>query len=123
MWITLWKTEYNSLFSDNYKYVGLLQNGEKITSYEFTGTYANKFKAAGTAHNSCTVTDTEISIPAGQQTCFFTVEIADISVNGSFDSVLNTTLNTGTTRTYPVSGNISNVTLDYYLQNVCKMNM
>lgn len=117
------ETEYNSLFSDNYKYVGLLQNGEKITSYEFTGTYANKFKAAGTAHNSCTVTDTEISIPAGQQTCFFTVEIADISVNGSFDSVLNTALNTGTTRTYPVSGSVSNITLDFYLQNVCKMSM
>lgn len=101
-------------------YVGILQNNEKITSYKITGTDANKFKVAGTMHNSCTVTDTEISIPEGQENCLFTIEITDKTTTAYYSATLNTTLSTGSTNTYNINGTVSLLTiLDMMLQNYC----
>ena len=108
---------------NTYFYVGILQNNEKITSYKITGTDANKFKVAGTMHNSCTVTDTEISIPEGQENCFFTIEITDISTTAYYTATLNTTLSTGATQNYNIGGTVSLLTiLDFMLQNYCEEN-
>lgn len=108
---------------NTYFYVGILQNNEKITSYKITGTYANKFKVAGTMHNSCTVTDTEISIPEGQENCFFTIEITDKTTTAYYTATLNTTLSTGATQNYNIGGTVSLLTiLDFMLQNYCEEN-
>lgn len=110
----------SNLSGNTYFYVGLLSNNEKITSYEITGTNSSKFKVAGTKHNSCTVTNTEISIPAGQENCFFTVEIADITESGDFTATLNTTSSTGSTNTYNIKGTVSLLTIEDYILNYCK---
>lgn len=108
---------------NTYFYVGILQNNEKITSYKITGTYANKFKVAPTKHNGCTVTDTEISIPEGQENCFFTIEITDKTTTAYYTAVLNTTLSTGATQNYNIGGTVSLLTiLDFMLQNYCEEN-
>ena len=108
---------------NTYFYVGILQNNEKITSYKITGTDANKFKVAGTMHNSCTVTDTEISIPEGQENCFFTIEITDKTTTAYYSATLNTTLSTGATQNYNIGGIVSLLTiLDFMLQNYCEEN-
>ena len=108
---------------NTYFYVGILQNNEKITSYKITGTYANKFKVADTMHNSCTVTDTEISIPEGQENCFFTIEITDKTTTAYYTATLNTTLSTGATQNYNIGGTVSLLTiLDFMLQNYCEEN-
>ena len=108
---------------NTYFYVGILQNNEKITSYKITGTDANKFKVAGTMHNSCTVTDTEISIPEGQENCFFTIEITDKTTTAYYTATLNTTLSTGATQNYNIGGTVSLLTiLDFMLQNYCEEN-
>lgn len=120
MYGATFEPEYNALnTSEEYDIdAGILKNGEKITSYEIAGTNANKFKVAGTKHNSCTVTDTEISIPEGQENCFFTVELADISATAEYTATLNTTLSTGTTQTYNINGTV--ILLEDYLVNYCK---
>lgn len=99
---------------------GLLKNGEKITSYEITGTNAGKFKVVSTKHNSCNITDKEISIPAGQTSCFWTVELADISESGNWTAELETTLSTGDIKTYNINGYVSLMTINDILQNICK---
>lgn len=99
---------------------GILKNGEKITSYEITGTNKDKFKVAPTKHNGCTVTDKEISIPAGQENCFFTIEITDISKTADYTAVLNTTLSTGAAQTYNINGTVSLLTIEEALRNYCK---
>ena len=120
---TFYPDYYISSSSGNtYFYVALLTNKEKITSYEITGINANKFKVAGTKHNSCTVTDTEISIPEGQENCFFTVEIADKTESGDFTATLNTTSSTGSTNTYNINGTVSLLSIQDMLQNYCKEN-
>lgn len=101
---------------------GFLSNNEKVTNYEITGTNADKFKVAGTKHNSCTVTDTEISIPAGQENCFFTIEITDISKTAEYTAALNTTLSTGAAQAYNINGTVSLLTIQDMLQNYCKEN-
>lgn len=103
-------------------YAGILKNGEKITSYEITGTNKDKFKVAGTMHNSCTVTDTEISIPEGQENCFFTVELADISESGNWTAELKTNLSNGSSNIYQIDGTVSKTPIEEILQNVCKNN-
>lgn len=105
---------------NTYFYAGLLKDSEKVTSYEITGTNAGKFKVAGTKHNSCIVTDKEISIPEGQENCFFTVELADISESGNWTAELKTTLNTGDINTYNIDSYISLMTINDMLQNICK---
>lgn len=99
---------------------GILKNGEKITSYEITGTNKDKFKVAPTKHNGCTVTDKEISIPAGQENCFFTIEITDKTTTANYSATLNTTSSTGSTNTYNINGTVSLLTIQYMLQNYCK---
>lgn len=122
-YIKTFQPEYYATSSGNTDfYAGILKNGEKITSYEITGTNKDKFKVAGTMHNSCTVTDTEISIPEGQENCFFTVELADISKSGNYIAELNTTLKTGATQTYNINGTVSLLTIQDVLQNYCKEN-
>lgn len=123
--------DYSGFYPDYYAtqqventdfYVGILQNNEKITSYEITGTNKDKFKVAQTKHNGCTVTYKEISIPAGQENCFFTVEIADITESGDFTATLNTTSSTGSTNTYNIKSTVSLLTIRDMLQNYCKEN-
>lgn len=116
------KPEYiaSNLSGKYYFSAGVLKNGEKITNYEITGTDANKFKVAGTMHNSCTVTDTEISIPAGQENCFFTIDITDISKTAEYTAALNTTLSDGATQTHNIKGTVSLLTIEDYLVNYCK---
>ena len=118
------KPEYvaTNLSGDTYIYAGLLSNNEKITSYEITGTNKDKFKVASTKHNGCTVTDKEISIPARQENCFFTVELTDTSVSGEFSATLNTTSSTNGSQTYNIQGTVSLLTINDYLQTVCKQN-
>ncbi|MCI6474101.1 MAG: hypothetical protein MSA07_00200 [Mucispirillum sp.] len=111
-----------NLSGDTYIYAGLLSNNEKITSYEITGTNKDKFKVASTKHNGCTVTDTEISIPAGQENCFFTVEIADIKESGDFTATLNTTSSTNGSQTYNIQGEVSLLTLNDMLLTYCQQN-
>lgn len=110
----------SNIGENTYFDAGILNNGEKITSYEITGTDANKFKIAGTKHNSCTITDTEISIPEGQQNCFFTIEITDISKTAEYTAALNTTLSDGATKNYNIKGTVSLFTIEDYLVNYCK---
>lgn len=110
----------SNIGENTYFDAGILNNGEKITSYEITGTDANKFKIAGTKHNSCTVTDTEISIPEGQQNCFFTIEITDISKTAEYTATLNTILSDGATKNYNIKGTVSLFTIEDYLVNYCK---
>lgn len=98
---------------------GILKNGEKITSYEITGTNKDKFKVAPTKHNGCTV-GTEISIPAGQENCFFTIEITDITTTADYTATLNTTSSTGSTNTYNINGTVSLHTIEDALLNYCK---
>lgn len=109
-----------NLSGDTYIYASVLTNNEKITSYEITGTNKDKFKVAGTIHNSCTVTDTEISIPEGQQNCFFTIEITDIATTANYTAVLNTTSSTGAAQTYNINGTVSLLTIQDMLQNYCQ---
>lgn len=109
-----------NLSGDTYIYASVLTNNEKITSYEITGTNKDKFKVAGTMHNSCIVTDTEISIPEGQQSCFFTVEFADFSTGGNYTAALNTTSSTGAAQAYNINGTVSLLTIEDYLVNYCK---
>ena len=111
---TTFNPEYIAMDSngDTYIYAGVLSNNEKITSYEITGTNKDKFKVAPTKHNGCTVTDTEISIPEEQNNCFYTIEITDISKTADYTAVLNTTLSTGATQNYNISG-CKTVDLDY----------
>lgn len=109
-----------NLSGDTYIYAGVLSNNEKITSYEITGTNKDKFKVASTKHNGCTVTDTEISIPEGQENCFFTIEITDKTESGTFTATLNTTLSTNSTNTYNINGTVSLLTIEDALLNYCK---
>lgn len=109
-----------NLSGDTYIYASVLSNNEKITSYEITGTDADKFKVARTKHNSCTVTDTEISIPEGQQNCFYTIEITDISKTAEYTATLNTTLSDGAAQAYNINGTVSLLTIEDYLVNYCK---
>ena len=122
MYVPTFRPEYiaTNLSGTTYFSIAVLKNNEKITSYEITGTDANKFKVAGTIHNSCTVTDTEISIPEGQQNCFFTIEITDISKTAEYTAALNTTLSDGATQNYNIEGTVSLLTIEYYLVNYCK---
>lgn len=107
---------------NTYFYAGLLKDGEEITSYKITGTDADKFKVVNTKHNSCTITDEKISIPEGQKSCFWTVELelANISKTGNYTAELETTLSTGDIKTYNIDGYVSLMTIDEILQNVCK---
>lgn len=115
---------YNAanLSGDTYIYAGLLSNNEKITSYEITGTNKDKFKVVSTKHNGCKVTDTEISIPAEQENCFFTVELKDASVSGKFSATLNTTSSTNGSQTYNIQGEVSLLTLNDMLLTYCQQN-
>ena len=112
----------NNLTGNTYFHVALLTNNEKITSYEITGTNKDKFKVASTKHNGCTVTNTEISIPAEQENCFFTVEIADIKESGDFTATLNTTSSTNGSQTYNIQGEVSLLTLNDMLLTYCQQN-
>lgn len=120
------RPEYNinNLTGNTYFHVALLTNNEKITSYEITGTNKDKFEVATTKHNGCTVTDTEISIPAGQENCFFTVELTDaaVSVSGEFSATLNTTSSTNGSQTYNIQGEVSLLTLNDMLLTYCQQN-
>lgn len=111
-----------NLSGDTDIYAGLLSNNEKITSYEITGTNKDKFKVASTKHNGCTVTDTEISIPARQENCFFTIELTDASVSGKFSATLNTTSSTNGSQTYNIQGEVSLLTLNDMLLTYCQQN-
>lgn len=111
-----------NLSGNTYIYAGLLSNNEKITSYEITGTNKDKFKVASTKHNGCTVTDKEISIPAEQENCFFTVELTDASVSGEFSATLNTTSSTNGSQTYNIQGTVSLLTLNDMLLTYCQQN-
>lgn len=111
-----------NLSGNTYFYVALLTNNEKITSYEITGTNKDKFKVASTKHNGCTVTDKEISIPAEQKNCFFTVELKDASVSGKFSATLNTTSSTNGSQTYNIQGTVNLLSINDYLQTVCQQN-
>ena len=113
----------SNIGENTYFDAGILKNGEKITSYEITGTNKDKFKVVPTKHNGCTVTDTEISIPEGQENCFFTIEITDKTTTANYSATLNTTLSTGSTNTYNINGTVSLLTiLDFMLQNYCEEN-
>ena len=96
--------------------VGILENGASITNYKIEGTGAAKFKVVGTKHNSCNIDDIKktIKIPTNQNNCFYTVEIADTSEAGEFIATLTTTLNTGSSDTYNIYGDINP------LQRICK---
>lgn len=111
-----------NLSGDTYIYASVLTNNEKITSYEITGTNKDKFKVASTKHNGCTVTNTEISIPAGQDNCFYTIEITDIATTADYTAVLNTTSSTGAAQAYNINGTVSLLTIEDMLQNYCKEN-
>lgn len=113
-----------NLSGNTYIYAGLLSNNEKITSYEIIGTNKDKFEVATTKHNGCAVTDTEISIPAGQENCFFTVELTDaaVSVSGEFSATLNTTSSTNGSQTYNIQGEVSLLTLNDMLLTYCQQN-
>lgn len=112
-----------NLSGDTYIYAGLLSNNEKITNYEITGN-KDKFKVASTKHNGCAVTDTEISIPNGQENCFFTVELTDaaVSASGEFSATLNTTSSTNGSQTYNIQGEVSLLTLNDMLLTYCQQN-
>ncbi len=109
-----------NLSGDTYIYASVLSNNEKITSYEITGTNKDKFKVAPTKHNGCTVTGTEISIPEGQDNCFYTIEITDITTTADYTAALNTTLSTGATQNYNIEGTVSLLTIEDALLNYCK---
>ncbi len=122
MYVPTFRPEYiaTNLSGTTYFSIAVLKNNEKITSYEITGTDADKFKVAPTKHNGCTVTNTEISIPAGQENCFFTIEITDITTTADYTAVLNTTSSTGSTNTYNINGTVSLLTIEDALLNYCK---
>lgn len=109
-----------NLSGDTYIYASVLSNNEKITSYEITGTNKDKFKVAPTKHNGCTVTGTEISIPEGQDNCFYTIEITDKTTTANYSATLNTTLSTGATQNYNIEGTVSLLTIEDALLNYCK---
>lgn len=109
-----------NLSGDTYIYAGVLSSNEKITSYEITGTNKDKFRAAPTKHNGCTVTGTEISIPEGQDNCFYTIEITDIATTADYTAVLNTTSSTGAAQAYNINGTVSLLTIEDALLNYCK---
>lgn len=122
MYVPTFRPEYfaTNLSGDTYIYAGLLSNNEKITNYEITGTNKDKFKVAPTKHNGCTVTGTEISIPEGQDNCFYTIEITDISKTAEYTATLNTTLSDGATQNYNIEGTVSLLTIEDALLNYCK---
>lgn len=125
MYGSTFEPEYYAANTSEEYYIdaGILKNGEKITSYEITGTNKDKFKVVPTKHNGCTVTDTEISIPEGQENCFFTIEIKDKTTTAYYTATLNTTLSTGATQNYNIEGTVSLLTiLDFMLQNYCEEN-
>ena len=122
MYGSTFEPEYYAANTSEEYYIdaGILKNGEKITSYEITGTNKDKFKVVPTKHNGCTVTDTEISIPAEQENCFFTIEITDKTTTAYYTATLNTTLSTGSTNTYNINGTVSLLTIEEALSNYCK---
>lgn len=122
MYVPTFRPEYiaTNLSGTTYFNVAVLKNNEKITSYEISGTNADKFKVAGTMHNSCTVTDTEISIPEGKSNCFYNIEITDISTTAEYTATLNTTSSTGAVQNYNIEGTVSLLTIEDYILNYCK---
>ena len=123
MYTPEFKPEYiaSNIGENTYFDAGILKNGEKITSYEITGTNKDKFKVIPTKHNGCTVvTNKEISIPEGQDNCFYTVELTDISKTAEYTAVLNTTSSTGATQAYNINGTVSLLTIEDALLNYCK---
>ena len=123
MYVPTFRPEYiaTNLSGYTYIYAGVLSNNEKITSYEITGTNKDKFKVVPTKHNGCTVvTNKEISIPEGQDNCFYTVELTDISKTAEYTAVLNTTLSDGATQVYNINGTVSLFTIEEALSNYCK---
>lgn len=122
MYVPTFRPEYiaTNLSGTTYFNVAVLKNNEKITSYEISGTNADKFKVAGTMHNSCTVTGTEISIPEGKSNCFYNIEITDISTTAEYTATLNTTSSTGAVQKYNIEGTVSLLTIEDYRLNFCK---
>lgn len=123
MYVPTFRPEYiaANLSGTTYFSIAVLKNNEKITSYEITGTNKDKFKVVPTKHNGCTVvTNKEISIPEGQDNCFYTVELTDISKTAEYTAALNTTLSDGATQNYNIEGTVSLLTIENYLVNYCK---
>lgn len=110
----------NKLNDSDNLIVAVLKKGEKITSYEITGIYADKFKVAGTKHNSCIITDTEIYVPENQQTCFFTIDLKDISIIAEYTATLHTIYNSGTSQIYNIESS-NKYELEQFLQNYCSI--
>lgn len=99
---------------DNELYVGILENGASISKYTIDGTDKAKFKVVPTKYNGCTVLADTITIPAGQTSCYYTVELADVSQEGDFTA----TLDIGTNQ-YGISGTVDSIASR--LANICKV--
>ena len=99
---------------DNELYVGVLENGASISKYTIDGTDKAKFKVVPTKYNGCTVLADTITIPAGQTSCYYTVELADVSQEGDFTA----TLDIGTNQ-YGISGTVDSIASR--LANICKV--
>lgn len=123
-YIKTFEPEYyaTNMGENTYFDAGLLKDGEEITNYEITGTDAGKFKVAKTKHNSCNIEGKKISMPNGQKSCFWTVELADTSKDGNYTAELKTTLSNGATQTYNINGYVSLMNIEKMLEKVCKEN-
>lgn len=119
-WNNLFNTEYfkdyNNIF-DTPKYN--VMEIDKPMDYKLEGTDANKAKVVPTLHDGCTVTATDINLPQGKSSCFFSIEVADEfkNVNATYkDATL-----TSSTLTTPINLQIDVVAdyLKFFQEDVC----
>ena len=116
-WNNLFQTayykDYNNIF-DTPKY--------NVMEIDLEGADASKFQVISAPFDGCTVTATDISLPQGKSSCFFSIDVADEfkNINATYtDATL-----TSSTLTTPINLQID-VVIDYlkfFQEEVCSQN-
>lgn len=122
-WNNLFQTayykDYNNIF-DTPKYN--VMEIDKPMDYKLEGADASKFQVISAPFDGCTVTATDISLPQGKSSCFFSIDVADEfkNINATYrDATL-----TSSTLTTPINLQID-VVIDYlkfFQEEVCSQN-
>ncbi len=110
-WNNLFHTEYlkdyNNIF-DSPKYN--VMEIDKPMDYKLEGNDASKFQVIPAPFDGCTVTATDISLPQGKSSCFFSIDVADEFKN--INATYNDATLTSSTLTTPINLQID-VLIDY----------
>lgn len=93
-------------------------NITKPIDYQLQGTNADKFKVVPATYNGCTVTASNINLPAGKSSCYVEVDFTDLAkqTDGSYTAQLNLP---ATASVYNISGDVVNDAVKYFQDNLC----